>query len=43
MNADEPIEVADGNDAVVKLEQELNADEPIEVATGNEAVVRLEQ
>ena len=30
MNADEPIEVAFGNDAVVRLEQLQNADEPID-------------
>ena len=41
MNAFEPIEVAFGNDASVRLEQRLNADEPIEVAFGNDAVVRL--
>ena len=41
MNADEPIEVTFGNDAVVRLEQVQNADEPIEVAFGNDIVVRL--
>ena len=43
MNADAPIEVAFGNDAVVRLEQLRNAYEPIEVAFGKDAVVRLEQ
>ena len=39
MNADAPIEVATGKDAVVRLEHDPNAHSPIEVAFGNDAVV----
>ena len=41
MNADAPIEVATGKDAVVRLLHYLNAFAPIEVAFGKDAVVRL--
>ena len=41
MNALPLIEVAFGNDAVVKLEQKANAAKPTEVAFGNDIVVRL--
>ena len=40
-NANEPIEVATGNDAVVKLVHYMNAFAPIEVAFGKDAVVIL--
>ena len=38
-----PIEVAFGNDTVVRLEHPINAAPPIKVAFGNNAVVKLEQ
>ena len=41
MNAFAPIEVAFGNDVVVRLVHNLNAYVPIEVAFGKDAVVRL--
>ena len=40
-NANEPIEVAFGKDAVVRSLHYMNAFAPIEVAFGNDAVVRL--
>ena len=42
MNADAPIEVATGKDAVVRLEHDPNAHLPIEFTFGKDAVVRLE-